>query len=255
LNTDAISDNTVRDDALTFYAARRGSTDSFRFRDPFDYTATAQPLISVTGGRQLVKRYTIGSYTYDRPIQKPVSGSVTLTGGGSVDYATGIVSGGSGGTWSGSFDIQARFVDDRLARHSVTDAEESLQTNIIEVFDIDFTAVPNTEPDATLSYTLSLGMEVGRVATPLWNTRLYTTGTMEERTQYFSADRVLYDPIALQLTNATDLTTITSLFLIARGRRSAFTFDGVTCRFASDYLNLSFTGNGTYQALVPIIEL
>lgn len=255
LNTGAIADNTVRDAALTFFTARRGSTDSFRFQDPFDYTATAQPLIAVSGGRQLVKAYTVGAYTYYRPIQKPVSGTVTLTGGGSVDYATGIVTGGSGGTWSGQFDIQARFIDDRLMRRSMTESHDAFTLGILEVFDSDLPALGNTEPDATLSYELTLPIEVGRSASPIWNTRLYTTGVMEERTQYFSADRILYDPIVILLSDDTDLNTLLSLFLVARGRRSAFTYASATCRFASDYLNLRRTGVGTYEAGVPIIEL
>lgn len=254
LNTDAM-ETTTRDTCLDFFTARRGSTDSFRFRDPFDYTATAQPLISVTGGRQLVKEYTLGAYTYYRPIQKPVSGTVTLTGGGSVDYSTGIVTGGSGGTWSGDFDIQARFVDDRIMRRSITYAHDALTLGVMEVFDIDLPALSNTEPDATLSYELTLKLQVGRAASPIWNTRLYTTGVMEERTQYFSADRILYDPIAVLLKDATDMHTLISLFLIARGRRSAFTYAGATCRFASDYLNISRTGTNTHAATIPIIEL
>lgn len=255
INTDVL-DTTTRDAALTFFTARRGSTDSFRFRDPFDYTATAQPLIAVSGGRQIVKRYTVGAYTYDRPIQKPVSGTVSLTGGGSIDYSTGIVTGGAGGTWSGEFDIQARFLDDRLMRRSITHEHDALTLGIYEVFDVDFPVIPNTEPPATLSYTLSLPIEVGRSATPIWNTRLYTTGTMEERTQYFTEDRVLYDPAVILLDGETDLNTLISLFLIARGRRSAFTFQSATCRFASDYMNIRRTGSSsTYEASMPIIEL
>jgi uncharacterized protein (TIGR02217 family) len=69
---------------------------------------TDQPLVAVDGGYQLVKRYQVGSETRDRYIQRPKS-PILFTGGGSLDYSTGIISGGSGGTWGGEFYVPCRF--------------------------------------------------------------------------------------------------------------------------------------------------
>jgi len=109
-----------------FYHAVRGRTVAFRVKDWTDYktgsvdetpTATDQPLIAIPGGSdfQLVKRYQFGidqdgdPVYQDRPIYKPVTGTVVLSGAGTVDYATGRVTGGAGGTWGGEFDLPMRF--------------------------------------------------------------------------------------------------------------------------------------------------
>ena len=110
INTDFLASDEVSD-LYDHFAARRGSTDSFPFLDPFDYTASNEPVV----GGQLTKKYTAGAYDYYRPITLPVSGSVTLSGGGTLDYSTGIVSGGAGGTWSGEFRIPARYDSDALS--------------------------------------------------------------------------------------------------------------------------------------------
>jgi uncharacterized protein (TIGR02217 family) len=60
---------------------------------------------------RLAKAYTSGGHTFLRPITKPVVGMVTLSTG-SLDYATGNVSGGDGVTWAGQFDVPARFDSD-----------------------------------------------------------------------------------------------------------------------------------------------
>ena len=77
---------------------------------------TDQPLLDLGGGvYQLNKRYQVGidedgnPVYQDRPIYKPVPGTVVLSGGGSVDYTTGLVTGGSGGTASFEFDVPVRF--------------------------------------------------------------------------------------------------------------------------------------------------
>lgn len=95
---------------LTFFEARRGQLYGFRWRDPADWkscppsqepTATDQTL-GVGDGVQtqfpLIKRYADAAHGVERPIQKPVSGSVitALNGvaqdqGWSVDEVTGLV--------------------------------------------------------------------------------------------------------------------------------------------------------------------
>lgn len=104
-----------RNEITAFFLAMRGRLHGFRIRDISDYLVAAGEgvLIAVTGGNQLAKRYTSGALTYDRPIYKPRS-AITLVGGGSVDYTTGLVTGGSPTSWTGAYDVPARFDQDEL---------------------------------------------------------------------------------------------------------------------------------------------
>lgn len=111
---------------LTWWHACGGMARGFRFKDytdwkscdvQFDPTVNDQPLIETAtpGIYQMVKRYQVGidenggPVYQDRYIYKPVSGTILLSSGGSVDYTTGLVTGGSGGTWGGEFDVPVRF--------------------------------------------------------------------------------------------------------------------------------------------------
>lgn len=101
-----------------FFRAVRGSADSFRARDPLDYSATtAEGLFVATADPtewQMVKVYTFGAVTFQRKITKPVNGSATAAAG-TIDYATGIVTHGSmPASWSGQFDVHARFATDEM---------------------------------------------------------------------------------------------------------------------------------------------
>ncbi|MBO6719156.1 MAG: DUF2460 domain-containing protein [Rhizobiaceae bacterium] len=97
---------------IAFFEARRGSLHGFRFRDPFERRSGA-PAVAVaptdqqigTGDGsnrdyQLTKIYGAGADGYQRPITKPVAGTVRVAVGGvektlgadfEVDVTTGIV--------------------------------------------------------------------------------------------------------------------------------------------------------------------
>ena len=113
-------------EALEMWHAAGGSARGFRFRDKVDCLScrrgqtplvTDQPLIEtdVAGVYQLMKLYQWGidengdPVMQYRPIYKPVVNLIQLSSGGTVDYTTGLVTGGSGGTWGGEFDIPVRF--------------------------------------------------------------------------------------------------------------------------------------------------
>jgi uncharacterized protein (TIGR02217 family) len=103
------------DAVIAFFYARAGRARGFRFKDWKDYQATSEPVVSIGDGTfQLVKRYTSGSITYVRTITKPVSGTVTISGGGSLDYTTGIITGGGAGNATFQFDVPVRFDIDKL---------------------------------------------------------------------------------------------------------------------------------------------
>lgn len=103
--------NTIK----TFYVARQGAANGFRFKDWTDYSSNADGRTAPTDSDQdigtgdasktqfqLVKKYTSGPTTRTRKITKPVSGSVLIAfdgtpqgSGWTVNTATGIVTFGT----------------------------------------------------------------------------------------------------------------------------------------------------------------
>lgn len=102
---------------LAFFRIVAGMANTFRFKDWSDYICLSGEgfFVDATSGsplgKQMVKRYTFGGYTYDRVIKKPVSGTVSTDAVG-LDYATGIAT--SGTTWYGEFDVMARLDADPM---------------------------------------------------------------------------------------------------------------------------------------------
>jgi uncharacterized protein (TIGR02217 family) len=103
---------------LAFFRLAQGRANTFRYKDWMDYicepgdgvffaATTGSPL-----GNQMYKKYTFEGQTVYRRITKPVSGTITITGGGTLDYATGIVDGGTPTAWYGEFDVWCRFDTD-----------------------------------------------------------------------------------------------------------------------------------------------
>jgi uncharacterized protein (TIGR02217 family) len=120
--------------------AMRGPAHSWPFRDPLDFASVPLPepnvapatsgldcLIGVGDGEttefQLVKRYSVGSQTYDRKIYLPIVSTVAVTVGGvsvpfSVSRATGVVTLDSAPLAESEvragflYDVQVRFESD-----------------------------------------------------------------------------------------------------------------------------------------------
>ena len=127
---------------IGFFEARRGALYGFRFRDPVDFrsarpgagvTATDHPIGTgdgVTTVFQLAKTYGDAGGSYQRPIAKPVAGSVSIAVGGvvqpatayAVDATTGRVSfaagkapaAGKAVTAGFDFDVPVRFDGERI---------------------------------------------------------------------------------------------------------------------------------------------
>ena len=108
-----------KDEIDAFFAAV--GVSGFRIKDWSDFKAGSSGVCTLISGNnyQLGKTYMAGASTYTRKIQKPKSGTLAIAGGGSysVDYTTGIVTRNSGAaptTWTGEFDVPARFEVDEL---------------------------------------------------------------------------------------------------------------------------------------------
>lgn len=126
---------------IAFFEARQGQVYGFRWKDWTDYkssAAKAEPEYTdqiiaigddVTASFQLMKTYRSGTHVYQRPISKPVEGSVRMGIGGEVqepgehyevDHTTGIVTfhhppnAGDEITAGYEFDVPVRFDTDRI---------------------------------------------------------------------------------------------------------------------------------------------
>ncbi len=125
---------------LAFFEARQGQLFGFRWKDWADYKSAApsaataptdQVLGSGDGVRQsfqLVKAYASGAQSYERPVSKPVDGSVRLALDGieipptafEVDHETGVVRVfapprvGAAVTAGYEFDVPVRFDTDQI---------------------------------------------------------------------------------------------------------------------------------------------
>lgn len=128
---------------LAFFFARRGKAYGFRFKDWTDFVvgvdATDTPQEIALGDAsqtkfQIVRRYTDGIYTFDRPLTRIVSATtrVFLAGveqmsGWTVDIETGIITFSTAPSLAESvgviceFDVPVRFDTDALSLSAVRD--------------------------------------------------------------------------------------------------------------------------------------
>ncbi len=106
-----------------FARVARGQLGGFRFRDWQDYknddAGGSGVFIAIDATHfQMYKRYVIdATWIYDQIIVKPRAAygtypGIVITGGGSLDYTTGIVTGGAPTAWVGYYDVPVRFDDD-----------------------------------------------------------------------------------------------------------------------------------------------
>ena len=250
LDTSTINDAT-RLAVLLFYDARRGQADSFRFTDPFDYQATNEPIV----GGQLVKRYTAGATSYDRPIVKPRSGTITFSGGGTLDYETGIISGGTGGTWSGEFEIQARFPSDRYIETNYYTDWHEVTLDIVEAYDYAIPGAPGASLPSTIAYEFPLKLEVGRQRHHDFSTYVVEGGGYSEDRFAQYANGVVGFAGNVLCKSRAELETLLSAFLCVRGRRTAFQREGFDVRFDRDALVIGYTGNESFECVIGFVGL
>ena len=120
----AAKDQADLDSLLAFFHGVAGMHNGFRFKDWNDFAASGSQGTVVqltTYTWQMYKTYTYGALTKARKITKPVSGTITLYGGGSysIGYTTGIITSlGSPAVaptgWIGQFDFPVRFNIDKM---------------------------------------------------------------------------------------------------------------------------------------------
>lgn len=100
------------------FMAAMGQLYAFRFKDYRDFQDDGSGVFVMLTATtfQMYKNYSVSPLAYSQIIQKPVVGTVVVTGGASpvVDYTTGIVTVASGTptSWTGQFDVPVRFAED-----------------------------------------------------------------------------------------------------------------------------------------------
>jgi hypothetical protein len=202
-----------------------------------------------------VKRYTAGSVSYDRPIVKPISGTVSFSGGGTLNYETGIISGGAGGTWSGDFEIQARFTGDRYTERNFFVDWHEVQLEIVETFDYDIPGAAGASLASLITYNFPLPFEVGRNAYQDWSTYVVQGGGYsEDRFPQYSNGLAGFEGNVLCADRA-DLETLISAFLCVRGRRTGFQREEFNVRFDRDALVIGYTGNESFQCPLGFVGI
>jgi uncharacterized protein (TIGR02217 family) len=100
------------------FASALGQLYAFRFKDFRDYKDDGNGIFVMLTATtfQMYKHYAVSPLSYNQIIQKPVVGTVVVSGGSGaiVDYTTGIVSVTSGtpSSWTGEYDVPVRFASD-----------------------------------------------------------------------------------------------------------------------------------------------
>jgi hypothetical protein len=106
-----------------------------------------------------------------------------------------------------------------------------------------------------MTYSFSLPIEIGRERYHDFSTDLWTGGPYaEDRSAQYAIGVVGFAGNVL-CKNRTDLETLISLFLCARGRRSGFQFVPFNIRFGRDDLSIGYTGNESFQAPMSFVGL
>lgn len=110
----------------------------FRFKDWSDFEVENEPLTTGTGVLQTVqlsRSYKFGPMGFEKPIKKPVPGTVVILEDGepiaaNINYSSGVAEftalPGSVVTWSGEYDKPVRFESDKLALESKSWSERGL---------------------------------------------------------------------------------------------------------------------------------
>jgi len=199
--------------------------------------------------------YTYNGYTYYRPITKPIS-PVTLTGGGSLNYETGFITGGNVGTWSGTFEVEARFDGDSLVVVTRGGSQRSVQAQIIEVRDTvppvvtGSTTSENIAVNGVFGATTNIPIEIG-VSQEYRAQTLVVSGSVyaEDRFADWSDVQEVKVRGKWLLASYTQANALLSIFLVGRGRRSRFAHSDLgAVRFDSDALVMRRVSFDSYEA-------
>lgn len=283
---DRTLDKSELDYFLGFHAARKGAFVGFRFKDWADYQAHRQKIGVGDGTKtkfQLIKTYTIGSYSVKRPILKPVGDTVEiyLNGlesrhGWAVDITTGIITFASTPdtdvviSSSFEFDVPVRFEQDKIEfrfdAYEVGTGRSIFYLANLSVVELRLQPViaPAHTPVSTqINEVLDLGYDYGTVGGPAYNTTITSVGaSYESRTSNWDKSRGRWQ-IGDRTLTRDELDYLIALHRVVRGSASGFIYKDwastayVPVRFETDSIEFRFDAINpeTYEAIFYLAGL
>lgn len=288
---DRTLDKSELDYFLGFHAARKGAFEGFRFKDWADYQAHRQKIGVGDGTKtkfQLIKTYTIGSYSVKRPILKPVGDTVEiyLNGrssrrGWAVDITTGIITFNEAPdidvviSSTFEFDVPVRFEQDKIEFRF--DAYEVgtgrsifylANLSVVELRLQPVIATAHTPLPTQINEVLDLGYDYGTVGGPAYNTTITSVGaSYESRTSNWDKSRGRWQ-IGDRTLARNELDYLIAFFRATRGSGIGFFYKdwasvrNVPVRFEADSIEVRFdaydpAGSGEvifYLSGLPLVE-
>lgn len=252
---------------LQFHADRKGSFEGFRFKDWADYQAKRQYIGTGNGSTtqfQLYKSYTVAGHSVNRPIVKPVAGTVKiyladaeLTSGWSVNTVNGLITFTTAPvgviTADFEFDVPVRFQEDKislrfLAFEGGTNEKifnwENLSLTEIRIapaLAIDVDPLPQS-----LNEAINLGFDYETIGGPAFSTQIKAvSGGWEKRGQNWTEPKGVWD-IGSRTLLRWELDYLIALFRVCRGRCVGFWYfdfaiaEPRRVRFNEDLLSFRF---------------
>ena len=247
----------------TFFEARKGTYEGFRFKMLLDYQATEtlnilgtnitnQGVLLGSGtDYQLMKKYTVGTVNSYRTITKPRAGTISifedglqLSSGFSLDLNSGKVTFDTAPsgvlTWSGEFDTPVRFNQDQIDARQV--ANDGIRP-FYNVSPIKLTSlfVDNINPYTTADVTDTTESLVLDTITNIesgteFRSQVKTVSSgSEKRKDYFTQGRDVGSSDRYVLSQV-ELDYLLAFFMVMKGRLLGFSVDGSRFRFAQDEL-------------------
>jgi uncharacterized protein (TIGR02217 family) len=258
-------DRTELDTLIQFHKDRRGAYEAFRFRDWVDYQAINQFLGLGTGTRtvfQLVKTYSIGPYSIQRPIHKPLLNATIYLNGNNVanwelDTATGILTFDSPPvlgdivTADFEFDIPVRFeVDEINNRFEAYQDEDTaifrLESLALTEVRLNLGTLPPTPLYPVFPYVLDLGYDYGTIGGNRYNTEITNVSSgYEHRSINWSEAKGRWN-IGDRNLLISEKDYFLAFFRLCRGAASQFQFrdwaqvENLDVRFESDTIDFRF---------------
>lgn len=266
---------------LDFHSDRKGAFEGFRFKDWSDYSFNNEIAVGdgVTTEFQLIKVYSVGSYSVSRPITKPRTGVVVKVDGEIIEIAldtiTGLISFSSPPALdaiieaAGDFDVPVRFEQDSIqfrffAADSIT-GEAFFELSNLSVVEIrQFTEIPFEELP-TLSHTIDLGYDYETLGGPGFLTKILSNRAgAEKRISQWTASKRRFQ-LGDRTLNKEELSYFLSLFRICRGAALSFQFKDwqteqvITVRFETDEIAVRFDAANSdevifYLSGLPVVE-
>lgn len=114
-----------------YFNAAKGRAYGFRIKNFFDYSDEGAGILGTGNGVltafQMLRRYTVGGLSTDKPIQKPIAATIAVyinavlqSSGYTLNSTTGVVTfssppaGGTALTWTGQYDLPGHFDSDEF---------------------------------------------------------------------------------------------------------------------------------------------